>query len=677
MKKLLIILLFLFSLPTSSQNQRRCGFLEANEYLFKQDNTARERFESRLAEKETQLKTYAVSSAPLYTIPVVFHVLHQGGVENISDAQIMDALFILNRDFNKQNADTSNIVSTFQAIAANCNVRFELATLDEQGNCTNGITRHYDVNADWNMNLANFAYTWDRTKYLNIYVVKSLPPGIAGYTYLPGTVSAMIDAIVILHSYTGGIGTGSSGASRSLTHEVGHWLNLQHVWGSGNQPGISCGDDGVGDTPVTKGFGFCDLTNADQCTVGVDENIQNYMEYAFCQVMFTVGQRNRMHNMLNSAVAGRSNLSSPNNLIDTGVLSGSVACAPKAEYKPNHSVTCVGSPLGFSDFSYNGTVTQWEWSSPTAPISSTSQQGILNFNATGSATVKLKVSNSAGSDSITKQSVLVMAPVGTGSINVTQSFENSPFPDNDWIRTMPQFGSPFQTTTVSAKSGSTGIWVNNFYDNPNESVSFYTPAFFYGWFAPASLSFQYAYAQKSTGNDDMLKIYATNDCGQNWSLIYSASGNSLATTANLLSTPYYPSSNEFSLVTIPLNEFAENPLHLKFEFSPDLFDPGNNLFIDDVNINGLVPINELTENSSKIKVYPNPFIKSFTLSGITSSENIAFQLLDMYGRQLPVEVIESRPDSLLLQLVSEISNGIYFLEVKERNTKRVLKIIKD
>ena len=676
MKKLLIILLFLFSLPTSSQNQRRCGFLEANEYLFKQDNTARERFESRLAEKETQLKTYAVSSAPLYTIPVVFHVLHQGGVENISDAQIMDALFILNRDFNKQNADTSNIVSTFQAIAANCNVRFELATLDEQGNCTNGITRHYDVNADWNMNLANFAYTWDRTKYLNIYVVKSLPPGIAGYTYLPGTVSAMIDAIVILHSYTGGIGTGSSGASRSLTHEVGHWLNLQHVWGSSNQPGITCGDDGVGDTPVTKGFGFCDLTNADQCTIGVDENIQNYMEYAFCQVMFTMGQRNRMHNILNSPVAGRSNLSSNSNLVATGAVSGSLACSPKAEYKPNQSVTCLGNPITFTDLSYNGTVTQWEWSSPTALANSTQQQGVLNFNATGFATVKLKVSNNVGSDSIEKQTVLVMAPVGSGSINVQQGFENGSFPDNDWIRTMPQYGSPFKTTTLSAKSGITGIWVNNFYDNPNESVSFYTPAFFFNWFAPSALSFYYAYAQKSTGNDDVLRVYATTDCGQNWSVIFSASGNSLATVQTPVpSAPYYPVSNEFSLVTIPLNTFAENPVHLRFEFSPDLFDPGNNLFIDDIQISGVVSLGEMATAFRKLSVYPNPFANSFKLTGINSFENL--RLFDVYGKIVPIEPIESTQNGVVLRPRCEIAKGIYFLEVMEQHAKRVLKLIKD
>ena len=676
MKKLLIILLFLLSLPTSSQNTRRCGFLEANEYLFKQDNTARERFESRLAEKETQFRTYTASSAPLYTIPVVFHVLHQGGVENISDAQIMDALFILNRDFNKQNADTSNIVSTFQAIAANCNVRFELATLDEQGNCTNGITRHYDVNADWNMNLANFAYTWDRTKYLNIYVVKSLPPGIAGYTYLPGTVSAMIDAIVILHSYTGGIGTGSSGASRSLTHEVGHWLNLQHVWGSSNQPGITCGDDGVGDTPVTKGFGFCDLTNADQCTIGVDENIQNYMEYAFCQVMFTMGQRNRMHNILNSPVAGRSNLSSNSNLVATGAVSGSLACSPKAEYKPNQSVTCLGNPITFTDLSYNGTVTQWEWSSPTALANSTQQQGVLNFNATGFATVKLKVSNNVGSDSIEKQTVLVMAPVGSGSINVQQGFENGSFPDNDWIRTMPQYGSPFKTTTLSAKSGITGIWVNNFYDNPNESVSFYTPAFFFNWFAPSALSFYYAYAQKSTGNDDVLRVYATTDCGQNWSVIFSASGNSLATVQTPVpSAPYYPVSNEFSLVTIPLNTFAENPVHLRFEFSPDLFDPGNNLFIDDIQISGVVSLGEMATAFRKLSVYPNPFANSFKLTGINSFENL--RLFDVYGKIVPIEPIESTQNSVVLRPRCEISAGIYFLEVMEQHAKRVLKLIKD
>lgn len=141
-----------------------------------------------------------------------------------------------------------------------------------------------------------------------------------------------MDAIVAIHGYVGSIGTGNNFVSRVLTHETGHWLNLQHVWGSTNNPGVACGDDGVGDTPLTKGFTNCNLSNAIICTPGIKENIQNYMEYSYCCKMFTQGQRSRMHNALNSNVAGRDNLSSNANLIATGVINPTLNCTPLAAF---------------------------------------------------------------------------------------------------------------------------------------------------------------------------------------------------------------------------------------------------------------------------------------------------------------------------------------------------------
>ena len=161
----------------------------------------------------------------------MFHILHLGGPENISDAQVLDALYVLNRDFRKQNPDTNTIVNDFKALAADANLEFRLATKDEFGNCTNGITRHYDARTNWDTDMSNYFTTWNPTKYLNIYVVNNITIGAAGYTYLPGSAPGYMDAIVMRHDYVGTMGTGSLYTSRALTHEVGHWFNLQHVWG--------------------------------------------------------------------------------------------------------------------------------------------------------------------------------------------------------------------------------------------------------------------------------------------------------------------------------------------------------------------------------------------------------------------------------------------------------------
>lgn len=665
----------LFLLPTLlfSQELRRCGFLEAQDYLFKIDEQAKAKVEIAVngfeGEAFSQNKSLAQA---IYTIPVVFHILHLGGAENINDAQILDALFVLNRDFNKQNPDTVNTVGAFQGIASDCQIEFKLATLDENGNCTTGITRHYDNASNWAISSSYYKYTWNRTKYLNIYVVKSLPPGVAAYTFLPGTTSAVMDAVVILHNYVGSIGTGSPFGSRTLTHEVGHWFNLQHTWGSNNQPGTACGDDGVGDTPLTKGFSFCNLANSAVCTAGVEENVQNYMEYAFCSNMFTLGQRNRMHNALNSANAGRINLWSPGNLQFTGVLNSTVACAPKADFMANRAVACIGDTVNFTDFSYNGSINTWEWSSVSASGSSTLQNGALVFNQTGPAHVKLKITNNNGMDSVIKTLVLILPAANSGTNNLVQSFEVPPFPDNNWLRTEPQYGSAFLTTSLSARSGSNCLWVNNFYDTPNEPVAFYTPAFVFQGFNPAQLSFYYAYAQKSTNSNDRLKIFASTNCGWTWNQLLDMGGASLTTVQSTLNTAFFATAQQFNQGLLDLSDYADEQVYLKFEFSPDNTGPGNNLFIDDIMVTGLTRLQEESEGF-RLSLYPNPTQREICIHGVETKTLLRVQLMDLAAHCV-FETQALGPQGCM-SLPEQLNEGMYFLQLHSVSGTKTFKVI--
>jgi hypothetical protein len=224
----------------------------------------------------------------------------------------------LNRDFRKQNADVNNVVAQFQAIAGDVEIEFALAKVAPNGACFNGITRtqssstNTDGQAQVNLIVAgNNVYqgVWAHNKYLNIYVCKNLIDGAAGYTFLPSgnaTASAQnmyYNGIFMLHDYTGSIGTSSVYTSRALTHEVGHWLNLSHVWGDGNIG--TCGTDYVSDTPQTNGSnGVCTLTKT-TCD-GTLDNVENYMDYSYCSKMFTSGQVTRMRTAVTSSTAGRS-----------------------------------------------------------------------------------------------------------------------------------------------------------------------------------------------------------------------------------------------------------------------------------------------------------------------------------------------------------------------------------
>ena len=193
-------------------------------------------------------------------IPVVFHIIHLDGPENISDDQIYDQMEILNRDYNRLNADTIEVVNGFDTIVANVKLEFRLATKDFLGNCTNGIERIRSIETLVGDNGSKLNQ-WPRERYLNVWTVATMENGVAGYSQYPSSVidgqSALADGIIIRHNYIGSTGTGSDFASRALTHEVGHYLDLAHPWGSTNEPEVECGDDGVSDTPVTEGHDDC------------------------------------------------------------------------------------------------------------------------------------------------------------------------------------------------------------------------------------------------------------------------------------------------------------------------------------------------------------------------------------------------------------------------------------
>ena len=330
----------------------------------------------------------------IYNIPLVFHVIHNGGVENISSDQIRDAVAILNRDFRLQNADANTVQSTFSGMPADIEIEFQLATKAPNGQCFSGITRTQSPLTNSGANGQNqvsaiiagndvYNGTWPGNKYLNIFVVNDAD-GAAGYTTNPSnwSGSSMTNGIWVLHDYVGSIGTSDTYSSRTLTHEVGHWLNLDHLWGNNNNPGnaSSCSqDDAVDDTPRCIGVTSCNL-NSNTCsndaidgywTSDVIDNVENYMEYSYCNKMFTTGQKNRMRSALMSSVGGRNNIWTSSNLTATGLNTTPSLCA--VAIRVERDIVCGGDDVQFFDESYNN-ITSWNWTFPNGTPSSSSVQ---------------------------------------------------------------------------------------------------------------------------------------------------------------------------------------------------------------------------------------------------------------------------------------------------------------
>ncbi|NNC85545.1 MAG: zinc metalloprotease, partial [Bacteroidia bacterium] len=318
----LVVLCLIFSAHAlQAQSKRTCAtedvFLleaEKDESLISKRN----KFESEITKAAQQLLNTENSGSPRI-IPVVFHVIHEYGPENISKAQILDQIRILNEDFRRTNADTVNTPAAFTPVAADCNIEFRLAQLDPQGNCTDGIVRVYSPLTSSGIGdgaQLKALSRWPNDKYLNYWVVRTITGGILGYATFPGG-NANVDGVVCGHNYTGSIGTAVGGAydlGRTATHEVGHWLSLLHIWGDSN-----CGNDLVADTPTASGSNFgCATYPHVSCNNGPNGDMfMNYMDYSddICFNIFTAGQSARMNATLNNA---RNNVWTQANLIATG-----------------------------------------------------------------------------------------------------------------------------------------------------------------------------------------------------------------------------------------------------------------------------------------------------------------------------------------------------------------------
>lgn len=559
--------------------------------------------------------------AASYTIPIVFHILHQDGPENISDDQVRDGLRILNEDFSKSNPDIVQVIPSFNAIADSTRIRFVLPTIDPLGNCTNGIIHYYDPNTNWDANFSEYTYTWDPTKYLNIYIVKTIDLGngfsAAGYTYLPGSWpdGSSEDAIVMLNNYFGSIGTGNYFISRVLTHEIGHWLNLYHVFGGSNSAGVDCNsDDFVDDTPTTIGYLFCPDSNNPSsyqvCTPGVDENFQNYMDYSYCCKMFTAGQGQRMRDALTSAISGRNNLWSAENLSLTGVFNLQSNCAPQAAFSLSNSQTCVGVPITFYDNSWNGIPQFYSWVFPGGnPSTSSEQNPIVTYNTPGVYSVTFSCGNSVGSTSPIILENIVSVFDNSSGVYANfweENFESNSVPGVDWRVSNNSGGAQWEWTNEASVSGILSAKLArefNFRYNVAELIG---PSVNLSSIAAPLLTFNLAAAEVFPEHINTLKVFASVDCEQNWIELYSRSGQQLVTSSSTEPGFIPQGGADWRMESVNLNALAnEDYVLFKFVYYRDSLPQPNNVFIDDINIGS--PDLILKNNESNLfDVFPNP-----------------------------------------------------------------------
>lgn len=314
--KIIIRILFLFSgfVCTSTTAQigsaDNCGTVKYNSLLMQRNKEFAEKhksFESYIQKQPNSIQT--TGSDSVWTIPVVVHVVYSKNSENIADQQIDSQIEVLNEDYSGTNLDQILIPNGFKNVkAGDIGLRFCLATLDPDNQPTNGITRTLTSVAEFGFS-DDVKFTdqggedaWPADKYLNIWVC-NLGGGLLGYAQYPGGPDST-DGVVILYKAFGKNGTAVKpyNKGRTVTHEVGHWFNLFHIWGD---DGSDCsGTDYVNDTPNQAGSNTgCPTYPAISCNNGPNGDMfMNYLDYSndSCMYMFTKGQKNRMLNALDN-----------------------------------------------------------------------------------------------------------------------------------------------------------------------------------------------------------------------------------------------------------------------------------------------------------------------------------------------------------------------------------------
>jgi hypothetical protein len=284
--------------------ERRCGTMEVHRRLLSQ-NPSYARARDQIENHTMAFAQSAVARTGVTRIPVVVHVVWNTAAQNISDAQINSQIAVLNRDFRRTNPDVSSTPAVFLPLASDARIEFFLATVDPGGAATTGIERRNTTSASFSDNDAikstatGGMNAWPAANYLNIWTAPRLTSSIGdllGYAQFPGGPAAT-DGVVILHSAFGNTGTAAApfNLGRTATHEIGHWLNLNHIWGD---DGTGCsGTDNVADTPNQAGpnFGAPAFPHV-SCGNGPNGDMfMNYMDYVDdrAMFMFTAGQVER------------------------------------------------------------------------------------------------------------------------------------------------------------------------------------------------------------------------------------------------------------------------------------------------------------------------------------------------------------------------------------------------
>lgn len=644
----------------------RCGTIEYEKFLQekypKRMNSAQ--FESWIApliQQQASMRTTQTNA--VVTIPVVVHVIYNGQTvgtaPNISDLQVESQITVLNQDFRRMSGTPGY---NSNAVGADTEIQFVLAKQDPNGNPTNGIDRRSFCRESWTLSdiesTLKPATIWDPTQYLNLWSINLSDSDLLGFAQFPSSSGlsglssngGIANTDGVFARYTAfGSGTGPNfilkspyNRGRTITHEVGHWLGLIHIWGDGSS--CSTNTDFCGDTPVAKDPNYGCPTGTDSCTSrNGDDMIENYMDYTNdnCMNIFTQNQKTRMQTVMNNSPR-RSSLktSTKGNAMtlfanDAEVQFESscvpISCSTSTTQTTqkiiiyNRGSSTLTSVTG--NYSINGgTAIPFSWSGSLATNKFSSVNVVINATVNGTVSVSIDKANNvtdqrASNNTTSGPYTLLSAPANYAFTNYVFRLQQDYFgSETTWnlknaAGTILYSGGPYTNTFVSAPA-----------------VSPIPSLITQNWTLPSNGC--YTFTINDSEDDGICCGSDPGETGTGYYDIKSTDGLTvIASGASFTSSE----SASFSNTTL-----------------------GNESF----------------ENTSEIYIYPNP-VKETLVINIPTDFGLPNQY-SIYG--ISGQIIQQKDvvlDSDLTINTSLLSAGIYFITLVKENKRRTMKFIKN
>ncbi|MEY5049013.1 MAG: hypothetical protein RLZZ175_2372 [Bacteroidota bacterium] len=694
MKKLFITisaitLLNVFAFAQREQESKpvRCVSHELLEKEYEQNPQLRH--EHNLHEFELQKRInankHSRSNATIYYIPVVIHIVYNTASQNVSDATIQSQLDVLNKDYRKLNANFNSTATPFKAIAEDAMIQFVLAKRDPSGKTTSGITRTQSNKTSFSPDLNDVKKTstggkdpWDPSKYLNIWVCP-IEGSILGYAQFPNTKTPATDGVVIT---TKAFGNKTSNTSppfdlgRTATHEVGHYLNLKHIWGDSN-----CGDDNVSDTPPAQASNSgcpsfphirCSSTDAN------GENFNNFMDYSddACMTMFTKGQVARMRTSLSTT---RASLLTSNG-IDPVLIQNDLSIK-LSNYK---ATTCEETNINKFKLTNKGsnTITSFQLGITLNNQTLPTYKWNGNLSVGDSIDINIPSINLKGGVNtilayIQKVNLLNDGNNSNDTIEYTIKYLNQsilPFVDNFdqtlnsnfWKISSELNSINWTRTTTSKKSGLSAYTVAN-YNATNAGIGKKSTLETNNYFITPQSNFNLDYAYNTLNDNgitysDTLEISISTNCGQSFQSIFKKGGSQLITATSSNTIRFKPTLNEWSNIQLDLSAFQNKEAIFRIT---NISGYGNDLFIDNLNIKSdFITGVDTQTHENDIAVFPNPSNGKIQITGNYDKE---IEVYDLVGKLITkTKVISNEID------LTYLKSGIYLLKINNQTIKIII-----